>query len=246
MRLRLSSGQAGEILPVVQQGLDARRSIENKYIGQMCDAIPEYEKLRSALAAQSPSQDIENRANHCHHSVKKLREEAYVETIHAYEKEIDRMLTAEQIELLTARRSTSSRTPVAPGGEIEEERKEALRMLDRARRMHTTVFELEKTDLAVDYLETCLQNDEEYENTDLIAESDRITALLAQARTLDRPEYSRQRDNLALELCPRRRQARDPAYGRKYVRGKPLKELDKTTELLFSPTAVALLKELAD
>ncbi|NCC51911.1 MAG: hypothetical protein EOM20_11940 [Spartobacteria bacterium] len=244
--LDLTRKQAIDILPILEQGIRARQQLESRMEQQMCEAITPYRELRNALAGGAPTRDTESNANHYHHQVKVLQEEDIVSAMAAYEQELDALLTAEQVGALLAGRAPDKRSAhQQAAANMRDERQAAYRLMDKARRMSATLFDREKTDMTIDYLEACLASDKEEEEVDIVDESDRIVALLAEIRSLDGPEFSRRKEDLATDLSPRRAEARNTKYGHKYHQGTPLPELDRSTLLLFTSTGHLLVQELA-
>jgi len=245
IKLNLTDKQARTMLPILKKGIEARQRVEYQVEEKMCEALLAYRTLRNELAKGTPSQEREKNANYYHQQVGLINEENIVATISIYEKRIDTLLTAEQIEALSAPQNPGKNKPHNNMEEMDEERKQALRMMNKVRGMSQTQFAQDKSDMTIDFLEGCLESDKEYNDVDIISESDRIAELLTQIRRIDRQEYSQQRENMAIEMCPKLADGRGAKYGHKYRQGQPIQKLDRTTKLLFTPTAFILVEEIA-
>ncbi len=244
--LGLSREQSVRLLDVIHAALAAREKIEAQTVEAMKKALGPYQRLRSELAAGQPTERTENEANRAHRAVKALRNERLTEELLRYEAEVDRILTVKQVERLVS--------GVGPGNGQAQRASDTTsdRLLERARRLLSDArrasglhFDREKEILYKRFLDEAVAQDGlDAQHIDEQAEIQRAGEILERARKMSNEEFARQRDELAVALCPRRSVPRDPTYGARYVRGKPVRVLSDSSRLLFSAEACRILEGL--
>lgn len=242
--LDLSAEQARNLLGIVDQAMVTRGKVEAEIQTAMTGSFSAYERLRKELAAGQPSRESESAASRFHVRVKMLNEDKLVEELLKHEAEVDRCLTAAQVESLSADRDTRPALMAARvAGDKALDR--AKRVLTEARNSSAIEFGKQKDRMAKDFVAAYVEAgglDARDVNAD--SEAKRAADVLAKARELDQAAYTSQRDALAAELCPKRAAPRDPTYGAKYHRGEPVKILSPATQLLFSQTGRDMLAAL--
>jgi hypothetical protein len=237
---------------VVKEAVLKKAEIGKEISDAMAAGIEPYDRLRSELAAGQPTAGAESAANRAHGRVKHLRDDKLVREMLACEAELDRVLTAGQVAYLSedvdadARGPADGDEPPARHGRIDRNLSFAVRILSKARRMSAAEFASEKAGLCREFVTQCIrQAGLDAKSMDPDAEAKRAEKVLERARSMDHAEYSGNRSDLAAELCPRRSDPRAPVYTARYVGGKPTATLGPSTRLLFSETALEVLKRKA-
>ena len=156
---------------------------------------------------------------------------------------LDLLLTADQVAALAdedlAERGAVPRAVTHPA----LMQREAAALLDRARGMNAGEFDRRKSELASSFAVAAVARSGDPE-LGARSETARAIGILETARRLPRAEYARQREALAVELCPKRASPRPVEYGTRYDRGEPLPVLSRGTYLLFTDYAVDLLERM--
>lgn len=262
--LQASPLQAQQLLPIARAAAAERKKIDDQADLLRQEALGPYRTLKAELANQQPTREAEAAANQYHQRVKMLYENNLVKAFHQYEVQMDQMLSAVQVDYLigkqegekTGSASSSASAPrrMAAAGEAGKEAKEAIRnqqqrsaaLLDAAVKMNGAEFDKKKLELCAQFIEACrIQTGNNQEEIDAAAETARVAAGLEKARKMELGAYRQAKENLAAELCPKRRTPRPATFGWKVVDGDSLEVLNPTTHLLFSEAGVNLLQKLA-
>lgn len=126
-KLDLTSKQREQLLPILRAAATARNNLNQRIAQAEADAIEPFEALRAELAAQGPNPDTEAAARTAHRQVKKITEVECVTTLHPFEKQMDEILTKEQIALLMRNGGNKKSPPpraVDAGAEREQDTKD--------------------------------------------------------------------------------------------------------------------------
>lgn len=243
--LNLTEAQVADILPVVREGAMTRDRIEEQALHLKAEAVDSYEELRAELAAQSPTPETEGVCNGFHHRVKVIYDEDLVAALQPHEKQLDKALTADQVSLLLEDDPRDPRAQERVRTAPRKVRSEAVRLLERARRMSASDYAASRSTLASEFVYYCVAHSEEKSGINLRSQAAEAARVLDKARGLPRAEYARCKEDLAVEMCPQRSGERPTLYGHRYMHGEPLALLRRSSDLLFRQAAVRLLEEMA-
>ena len=204
-------------------------------------------ELRKELADGQPTTESEGHTSRYHQKVKKLCDDELVEELLEYQTELDRCLTASQVEYLTG----DMKGKFVKGPSVDQQTVKAMdrakRLISDARRMSSIKFSRTKNDISLEFINTYITEQElGADDIDIEAETKRAVEVLERARKLAHSEYNAKRDEMAAELCPRRSKPRPTTYGAKYVRGTPVPMLSPSSRLLFSKEACSILEKMSE
>ncbi|MBU4212763.1 MAG: hypothetical protein L6437_07470 [Kiritimatiellae bacterium] len=247
--LQVTPAQAKQLLPIVQAAVVDRKKMDDQADRERQEALAPYRALKTELANQQPTPKAEAAANRYHQQVKRLYEDNLVKAFHQYESQMDQVFSAVQVNYLVGKQEGKKAEWGAEkiGKEtIRNLRRQAADLLDTAEKMNGIEFDKKKHDLCAQFVEAFRnQAGSNREEIDVAAETARAVAVLEQARKMGRNEYRRAKENLAAELCPRRRTPRPTTFGWKVVAGDSLEVLNPTTHVLFSAASLKLLQKRA-
>lgn len=245
--LELTKDQSSRIVPIIKDALKTEKDVGIEIGDAMKLALEPYQNLRAKLKEGQTTPQVETAASHAHGKVRNMRETTLVEKLTACEKEMDRILTAKQIDFLSTD-IKEIRALIGKGRDelVNKSLDDAKSMLSDARRLAAQTYNREKDQICRKFVEECIKTqclDKDAIDTD--SEVKRLAAILDDARKLDETTYSNKRENLAAELCPRRTKIRPPSYGNHYAHGGPVQTLNPTTRLIFSEPALQILQKMA-
>ncbi|MDI6775303.1 MAG: hypothetical protein QME60_07940 [Verrucomicrobiota bacterium] len=244
--LDLTAEQCGKLLEIVRGALAVDRKLQIEITENMRKAFEPYGRLRSELAAGQPTQKAEQEAGRFHHRDKMLSKDKRVEELLKRQAEVDKLLTAKQVDRLAREEHGPGARKPWDADEMDSIMNRAKRARSEARRAPALNFARDKEALCKNFLDACVAHEGvDAKNVDELAETQRAGEVLDRARKMDSTEFSQKQDDLAAELCPRYSKPRDPTYGARYVKGKPMPVLNETTNLLFSQAACDILEGLA-
>lgn len=247
--LQVTSAQAKQLLPIVQAAVADRKKVDNQADRERQEALAPYRALKVELANQQSIRETEAAANRYHQQIKLLYEDNLVKKFHQYEAQMDQVFSAVQVNYLVGKQEGKKAEAASDNkgkDAIRNLRWQAADLLDTAEKMNGIEFDKKKHDLCAQFVETGRnQAGSDQEEIDVAAEMARAVAVLEQARKMGRNEYRQAKENLAADLCPRRRTPRPTTFGWKVIAGDPLEVLNPTTHVLFSEVSLNLLQKRA-
>ncbi len=241
--MRLTAAQVEKLIPIVEEAVYARQQFDEKVEETRKAALVPFQTLRNELERQDPTEKTEHKANHYHHVFMKLYDDVRVQRMKEYEQRMDHVLTADQVQFLMVFGSGKPESIRQASQQIETERTKAKNMVAKVRQTGRWEFERKKEELGQDWVSKQM-NARQREHADVSREKDRAIDVMADIRDMRSSDYQKARDDLAVDLCPRYTDARPTSYGQKYHHGKPLAVLDYSTEILFSESALTMLRNM--
>jgi hypothetical protein len=245
--LQLTSGQALQILPCVQKAVQAEAEVELEAYLIFPPAIKAYTALKKELENQQPAPKTEQEAGKYHHQLKMLYQEKLAKQKLECQAEIDRLLSADQVDFLAAGEGRAKIVRLRadqPQKNISALRIRAREVFDKMDGMSDTEFINQSHNLCVALVDACLISgliDENDINKE--AEINRAEEVLARARHMRRTEYTKAREDLIAEICPRRDKPRPDVYSWQKSQGDQLEVISANTQLLLSQACLKLLEK---
>lgn len=241
--LTLTEDQAADLLGIVREVNARRADIEAAEAQAMERGLSSYATLKRELAAGSPSASAEGAASRVHGGVKTLREEDLREALLKGEEQIDGILSVDQLAYLTAKPKPGDRPDA---GKVRENRRKAEALLEKVRRMRTVDFEKSADAMSREFVQGFSGGSDGDDGApDPEAEAARVKHELELAREMSSSAFSRQKEELAADLCPTRAGPRDPTYGRKYKQGEPMEMPTSVSSVFFNETAESILARIS-
>ncbi|MBA4387293.1 MAG: hypothetical protein C0404_04885 [Verrucomicrobia bacterium] len=244
----LTKDQATKLLPVVRNALQVEKEVNDEINGTMKTAIEPYLVLRNKLFEGQTTPQAEGAAAALHGKVRNLRQVTMVQKLLECETEMDRILTAKQVDFLSADMKELKAMLVGKGSDEDVDKSLSLARsaVSDARRMSGAAYSKEKEQICRRFNEDSIKaQDLEKDAIDIEAETKRLAEVLDRARKLDETAYSGKRDDIAADFCPRRIKARPATFGAQYVHGEPVRILNPTTRLIFSEAGIQILQKMA-
>lgn len=246
--LELTKEQAAKILPIVQGALKAESGINEEINSAMKEAMEPYHNLRLKLAEGQTTPQVEHAASKSHGKVKDLRQVKLVQKFNEFEKEMDKLLTATQVDFLASDMKEIKEMLKAKGRDetVDKSMEQARQVISDVRRLSGPAFSRDKDQICRKFIEDfikaqCIETDA----VDIEKEVARLSEVLDRTRKLDEAAYSNKRNDIAAEFCPRRSKERPPSYGDKYVHGEPQQMMNPTTRMIFSEAGLQILQKMA-
>ncbi|MBU4200433.1 MAG: hypothetical protein KKG09_01085 [Verrucomicrobia bacterium] len=248
--LGLTPTQAGQLLPIIRAVVERRQRIDEQARQIMQEALPAYQALVKELADQQPASRTETTASRYHQKVKELFEDDYMKELLVAEGQVDLLLATDQIALLSGQKKNGKSKAAGskkPNDKITKEiRRRATAVFDAMDKASDADWLKIKSDTCRRFIESCVRNSLiDRQDVDVAAQSVRAEQVLDKAHKMVQTDYLRAREDLIVEICPRRNQPRPAVYGWKKSHGDPLESLNPTTYLLFSPAMETVLERAA-
>ncbi|OVE74215.1 hypothetical protein BVX94_01100 [bacterium B17] len=203
--LNLSPEQAVEMAELVNKALEERNAAEKKTQDVMDKALYTYERVREQLASKAGKVEGEGKAGGFHGKVRKMNKIDNVQVLLKYEKEMDCLLAASQVEFLTKGEASApkalSEDEEAIVEAIEKGVKQAERVLSKVRRMPDLTFEKQKKEVSREFIIDRLSDlGLKTKGLNVDKEVERSVKVLEQARALDKKDFKDEERGLAEDL----------------------------------------------
>lgn|GEM_PF-6481246 len=238
--LELTGKQVSQLLPILQEAVEEKEKVEKEIAEAKQNSIDLYESLKNELRLQQPTEQTETAANRSHGLVRYLYNVKLVDVLLKYESRIDKILTADQIAYLM---KFDSGDPIQGLNIVDETKTRSYDLMESARSMSSFDYKRNIYKSCTDFLESCIHDGLiDKETINMSSEVERMVSLLNRARELSYSAYKKSREELANELCPRCNQPRPAEYGTQYFHGSPTRILSKTSRILFTKTALEIIK----
>lgn len=246
--LQLTAGQAKQIMPCVQKAVTAREEIAIEAAIIQPKALQAYQALKNELENQQTSPQTEKDAGQYHHELKMLVMDKLAKILLQCESEIDKILSADQVALLSkrsdGRKGGGFRQNEASQQNISNTRSRARQVFEVLDNTNDKEFNSRVHEFSVRFIEDCISSGMvEPEAIDRNAETERVQQVLLRAKKMRNTEYQKNREDLIAEICPRRNIPRETKYGWQKSRGDQLEVVNPNSDLIFSQTGLTLLEK---
>ena len=242
----LTRAQAERLLSLVEEVVLARQKAWADLLKATQEAAGPYETLRKELATGAATPASEAAARERYSAIQKLRESTDLDALLAGERKLDTELAALQVAVLSGETQRLVKSGLAGKDEgIEASLQAAAKVLTDLRWMKPADYEAKKQGLAAQFVAESIKLanlDDGAIEAD--ASTKRAMAVMDDARKLKDQEFTAKRADLAMDLLPRLRQGRPPAYAAKYLKGAPVRTACATTRALFSDEGLAALRKM--
>ncbi|NQT92567.1 MAG: hypothetical protein HQ559_07390 [Lentisphaerae bacterium] len=255
--LQVGREQASNILEIVEHALETREKIGERSRLAISKGVSACEELRVELASGMPSSRAESLATRSYDRARGILDGGVTAAMLEHEAELDSVLTATQVAFLqgepragpesrkrSAKKSEKKRYDLSYASRKTMDR--AARVVSEARRLSAASFFKRKEELSRDFLVWCVnENSLDPDGISTNREVERAVIVLERAREMSFPDYRSARKYLAIELCPRRTEPREPAPENRYFRGNSEPAVNPTTLLLLTRTSARILEKLS-
>lgn len=246
--LQLTTGQARQIMPLVQKAVTARAEIALEAAIIQPKALQAYQALKKELENQQTSPQTEKDAAQYHHELKMLVMDKLADTLLQCEAEMDTILSADQVALLCkqsdGRKGRGFRQHDDLQRNIYNTRSMAMQVFDVLDSANDKEFNSRVHDISVRFVEDYISSGMvEPGAIDRNTEIERIQQVLLKVKKMHNAEYQKSRNDLIAEICPRRSIPRATKYGWQKSHGDQLEVVNPSSQLLLSQTGLALLEK---